>query len=130
MSKLSERIKFLREQLNLTQKDCSKILGITQANLSQFEKDCRIPPDEIKIKMADFFNVDLDYLMCRTDIPNRIKEDKLDISESIKDLDYTLEHTPNLVLHGEILDDETKKLLQSSLKTAILITERKKDEKS
>lgn len=54
MSKLSERIKFLREQLNLTQKDFAEILGITQANLSQFEKDCRIPPDEIKIKMADF----------------------------------------------------------------------------
>lgn len=130
MSKLSERIKFLREELSLTQKDCSEFLGISQTNLSQFENGSRTPSDEIKIKIADFFKVDLDYLMGRTDIPNHIKEDKLDISESIKDLDYTLEHTPNLVLHGEILDNETKKLLQSSLKTAILITERKKDEKS
>ena len=130
MSKLSKRIKFLREELSLTQKDCSGFLGISQTNLSQFENGSRTPSDEIKIKIADFFKVDLDYLMGRTDIPNHIKEDKLDISESIKDLDYTLEHTPNLVLHGEILDYETKKLLQSSLKTAILITERKKDEKS
>ena len=130
MSKLSKRIKFLREELSLTQKDCSEFLGISQTNLSQFENGSRTPSDEIKIKIADFFKVDLDYLMGRTDIPNHIKEDKLDISESIKDLDYTLEHTPNLVLHGEVLDDETKKLLQSSLKTAILITERKKDEKS
>lgn len=130
MSKLSKRIKFLREELSLTQKDCSEFLGISQTNLSQFENGSRTPSDEIKIKIADFFKVDLDYLMGRTDIPNHIKEDKLDISESIKDLDYTLEHTPNLVLHGDILDDETKKLLQSSLKTAILITERKKDEKS
>lgn len=130
MSKLSERIRFLREQLSLTQKDFAEILGIIQENLSQFEKDYRVPSDEIKIKMADFFKVDLDYLMGRTDIPNHVKEDKLDISESIKDLDYTLENTPNLVLHGEVLDDETKKLLQSSIKTAILITERKKDEKN
>ncbi len=130
MSKLSKRIKFLREELSLTQKDCSEFLGISQTNLSQFENGSRTPSDEIKIKIADFFKVDLDYLMGRTDIPNHIKEDKLDISESIKDLDYTLEHTHNLVLHGEILDDETKKLLQSSIKTAILITERKKDEKS
>lgn len=115
MSKLSKRIRFLRERLSLTQKDFAEILGITQANLSQFENDYRIPSDEIKIKMADFFKVDLDYLMGRTDIPNNVKEDKLDISESIKDLDYTLENTPNLVLHGEVLDDETKKLLLRQL---------------
>ena len=44
--------------------------GIEQALLSKFENGERIPPTETLIKLADFYNVSIDYILCRTDNPN------------------------------------------------------------
>ena len=41
--------------------------GIEQALLSKFENDERTPPTETLMNLADFYNVSMDYIMCRTD---------------------------------------------------------------
>lgn len=43
--------------------------GIEQALLSKFENGERIPPTETLMILADFYNVSMDYIMCRTDKP-------------------------------------------------------------
>lgn len=43
--------------------------GIEQALLSKFENGERIPPTESLIILADFYNVSIDYILCRTDNP-------------------------------------------------------------
>ncbi|MBQ5754423.1 MAG: helix-turn-helix transcriptional regulator [Oscillospiraceae bacterium] len=43
--------------------------GIEQALLSKFENGERIPPTETLIKLADFYNVSIDYILCRTENP-------------------------------------------------------------
>ena len=43
--------------------------GIEQALLSKFENSERTPPTETLLPLADFYNVSLDYLLCRTDNP-------------------------------------------------------------
>jgi transcriptional regulator with XRE-family HTH domain len=43
--------------------------GIEQALLSKYENGGRIPPTETLLKLADFYHVSLDYLLCRTDDP-------------------------------------------------------------
>ena len=43
--------------------------GIEQALLSKFENGERVPPTETLIRLADFYNVSIDYILCRTDIP-------------------------------------------------------------
>lgn len=43
--------------------------GIEQALLSKYETGERIPTTEALIKLADFYNVSIDYILCRTDNP-------------------------------------------------------------
>lgn len=67
---LGKRIKFLREEKELSQLEFSKILNISNSTLSQYEAGNRMPGDEIKKKIAEYFNVSLDYLMGASDIRN------------------------------------------------------------
>ena len=61
------RLKEIREDKDLLQKDIAKILNITQVQYSRYETGLRlIPLDKLNI-LADFYNVSLDYLVCRTD---------------------------------------------------------------
>jgi transcriptional regulator with XRE-family HTH domain len=43
--------------------------GIEQALLSKYETGDRIPPTETLVLLAEFYNVSIDYILCRTDNP-------------------------------------------------------------
>lgn len=62
------RIKELREDNDLTQKQVSEYLGIDQSNYSKIEKGKQYLKDEILIKLAVFYNVSVDYLLNLTDV--------------------------------------------------------------
>ena len=62
-----QRIKDLREDRDLTQTQISKQLNISQRAYSHFETGTRGIPTEILIKLADIFEVSLDYLVGRSD---------------------------------------------------------------
>ncbi|PYG87348.1 transcriptional regulator with XRE-family HTH domain [Ruminiclostridium sufflavum DSM 19573] len=68
---IGKRIKKLREKNNLNQLEFSKILNISNTTLSQYEAGNRTPSDEIKEKVADYFNVSVDYLLGRTERCNQ-----------------------------------------------------------
>lgn len=59
----------LRKERHLTQVALQMQTGIEQALLSKYENEERIPPTETLIILADFYNVSIDYLLCRTDNP-------------------------------------------------------------
>ena len=59
----------LRKQRNLTQIALQMQTGIEQALLSKYETGDRIPPTESLLILADFYNVSLDYILCRTNNP-------------------------------------------------------------
>lgn len=81
---LGNKIKNLREKNNLSQKELAKILNIANSTLSQYESDVRVPSDDIKILIADYFNVSLDYLLGRPNKYNASKE-KSKVSELEED---------------------------------------------
>lgn len=62
-----QRIKDLREDKDLTQIQISEKLNISQRAYSHFETGTRGIPTEILIKLADIFEVSLDYLVGRSD---------------------------------------------------------------
>ncbi len=61
------RIKELREDRDLLQKDIAKILNCSQVTYSRYENGNRNIPYQDLIKLADFYDVSLDYLMGRSD---------------------------------------------------------------
>jgi transcriptional regulator with XRE-family HTH domain len=66
MMNIGNRIAFLRDQRGLTQEELSSSLGISRAALSHYEKNRREPDTETLGKIADLFEVSLDYLVGRT----------------------------------------------------------------
>ena len=69
---LNERLKKLRLQNKVTQKAIADSIGVTEVSLQRFEYGTSRPKLENVIKIADFFNVSLDYLVGRTDNPRRM----------------------------------------------------------
>ncbi|MBP3950301.1 helix-turn-helix domain-containing protein [Bacillus suaedae] len=66
---LSSRLSALRKNRNLTQADQAKVLGIARTTYAMYEQGNREPDYDTLKKLADFFDVDTDYLLGRTDKP-------------------------------------------------------------
>ena len=60
---IGERLKKLRKDKGITQKELADILGIEKSNISAYEIDKNTPPDDIKVSLARYFNISLDYLL-------------------------------------------------------------------
>ena len=65
---MKTRIENLREDNDLTQKQLSKFLNISQVAYSYYELNKRSIPLELLSKIVDFYNTSVDYLLFRTDI--------------------------------------------------------------
>lgn len=133
---LGLRIKSLREELNLSQLDLANKLNIGNSTLSQYESDKRVPSDDIKRKLADFFNVSLDYLMGVSDKRNIIDTEDtrieryqsnldLDITDDIKSLMNKLNYAihfsniKHIILDNEELSPSAASFLRFALEVAI-----------
>ena len=66
---MQNRLKELRKSRGYTQVALQMQTGIEQALLSKFETGERIPPTETLLHLADFYNVSIDYILCRTEKP-------------------------------------------------------------
>jgi len=64
---LYKRIRDLREDSDLTQKQMGEILSCSQRVYSNYERGELDIPTEILIKLADFHKVSVDYILNRTD---------------------------------------------------------------
>lgn len=66
---MDNKLRHLRKERKLTQVELQMRTGIEQALLSKYENGERIPPTETLVVLADFYNVSIDYILCRTDNP-------------------------------------------------------------
>jgi len=67
---IGERLLELRKDAGLTQDDLAAILNINKHSISSYERDKSEPPDAIKIAIAMYFQVSIDYLLGLTDNPS------------------------------------------------------------
>jgi len=66
---MQNRLKLLRKSRGYTQISLQMQTGIEQSLLSKYETGERVPPTETLLLFADFYNVSIDYILCRTDNP-------------------------------------------------------------
>lgn len=121
-----DRLKLLRKNCNYTQKELGEKLNVSGRVIGYYESNERFPDKETLTRLADFFEVSVDYLLGRTDIKNNIKENKIDINKNEKDVEELLEETMSqilnqdgLMLNGQIVDDNDLILLRNALKNGI-----------
>ena len=62
------RLKELREDRDLYQKDIAKLIHIDQSNYSKYELEKINIPVETLRRLADYYNTSIDYILYRTDV--------------------------------------------------------------
>lgn len=63
------RIRDLREDHDLTQKEVAEMLGMKQPQYFRYEQGYRDIPTDILIRLADYYHTSIDYLLGRTNNP-------------------------------------------------------------
>lgn len=69
MKEIAERLKVLRQSVALSQSKLAELMGITQASVNRYENAQALPSVKILLRYGDFFDVSMDYILCRTDQP-------------------------------------------------------------
>lgn len=73
MARFPDMLTYLRKSAGLSQQELADKLGLTRSAIGMYETDKREPDLETFEMFADFFNVDMDYLHGKTNVPNRAK---------------------------------------------------------
>ncbi len=81
---MKNRIKDLREDMDFRQCDLAEATGIDQRTISNYETGKTSPDAYALIKLADFFNVSIDYLVGRTNRDFFTEEKKKKLIERIQ----------------------------------------------
>lgn len=63
-----EKLKEIREDRDYKEKDIAEVLGVAKNTYCNYEKENRRIPYESIIKLSEFYNVSVDYLLGLTDI--------------------------------------------------------------
>lgn len=66
---MKNNLRKLRKEKGITQIALQMQTGIEQALISKFESGERVPPTDTLMRLAEFYGVSMDYIMCRTDNP-------------------------------------------------------------
>ena len=69
MNVCGERIRALRESMNYSQMKFAQIFELGQSSVVRYEKGEASPPLDLLVRIADYFDVSLDYIFGRTDNP-------------------------------------------------------------
>lgn len=100
-----ENLRKIREKRNINQLKLAMDIGITQESISKYETDNAFPSRDILLKLADYLNCSIDYLLDRTDNPN-LNKDKISKED---------ENIENLIFRYNRLSDENKNKLEGCL---------------
>ena len=65
-----ERLEALRIDHDLTQQDIADLLGCQREVYRRYEKGTRTIPVDFLIRLADYYNVSVDYILERSDTPH------------------------------------------------------------
>lgn len=111
---VKNRIKMLRKEQGLTQKDIADFLGVTPKAVSFYELEQREPSNEMLQKLAKKFNVSVDYLLGADEILNIATPKTKKIP---KDLKKILEDEA-ITLNGRLVSEEDKEKMMRILEAA------------
>lgn len=127
MAIIGKRLKKARENAKLTQMNAAKKLDISNGTLSGYERNYRDPDTDILNRMANLYDVSVEWLMGRTDEVNKPlqpNKDELDIAKRLKQFESDLENSDGLAFDGEPMSDEAKESLLESMELLFRQTQR------
>lgn len=115
-------------------KELGEIIGVAESTISQYETGKREPDFETLLKLGEFFNVSVDYLL-RGDNPQNnktpalTKKDERDIAKTLANLKETLENEEGLMFDGDPMSDEAKESILAAMELGLQAAKLKNKEK-
>lgn len=109
MTVLGKRIRYLRQQADLTQAQLGKLLGCSSSTVSLYEGGQRSPDTTMLVRLADVFDVSVDYLLGRVSDPTRQSDNGPQPLEPDSGWSVAEELTPEGAELLEVLTREVKK---------------------
>ena len=100
MDSFGKRLKQLRISKDMTQDQLGKIFNVTNVGVAKWESDDRFPDKNTLVKIADYFEVTLDYLLCRTDLKDYV------VCETSKDYNCYEFEIDNDLFHDDITKEK------------------------
>ncbi|MFD1441235.1 helix-turn-helix domain-containing protein [Lacticaseibacillus hegangensis] len=123
---LGDRLKKLRGD-GRTQEDVAKAIGVSRAAYSHFENNRNEPDNDTLKKLAQYYDVSIDYLLGKSDKPHYYsltKKDTRAIDQKIKDIIDGLDPDgPDFFKNDAELSDEDKRLLAVSLRQSYALAQ-------
>lgn len=105
----SERLKLLRENKSLSQKELALLLGVSPSTIGMYESGKRTPDSEMLKRICDFFDISVDYLLGRTNNNNYITDKKNVLTPEVETIAAHLE--------GKDITPKKMKLLKTYIDT-------------
>lgn len=136
MAVLGNRLKQAREESRYTQLVAAKKLGISNGTLSGYEREYRDPDTDILNRMADLYDVSVEWLLGRTDekqqrdtqLPTLTEKEERDIAKDLEDMLKGLNSDDGYAAFDGIsmddMDEEDKELLIASLENSLRLAKR------
>lgn len=115
----------LRDEKQLKDSDVSKATGITKSTFSDWKSGRSKPKQDKLQKIADYFDVSLEYLTTGEEKewqPTITEKDEKDLDKKVENLLNAVDSDTGLMLDGEIMDDETREIFAMNLKNALRTT--------
>ena len=127
---LWNKIKDLRKDKHITQKELAKLMNVSQQTVGAWETGRAIPGSDTLGELADLFNVSTDYLLGRSDNGKKpyyelTDKEKKDIALQAEKLMEGIESGENLNFYGEPATEEQKERLLIAVQTAMEMNKRK-----
>lgn len=123
---LGDKVKLLRKQNKVTQQELANALNLSRSTIGMIEGNKQGASKDTLIKIADFFNVTIDYLLSDDKDMNDIDDIKIskkaekDIKKALSETLEQLENSQDgLMFDGEPIDDETRELLRLSIENSM-----------
>lgn len=117
MATFSDRLRELRQRKSVSQQELADFLGVNKQTISGYERGVRRPSGEHAIEtleaLADYFNVDLAYLLGTSDITTHIERPAADFILSSGEKDLVVEYRN--------ADDATRQSIQRLLEYSKLL---------
>ena len=113
---LGERLKALRKNKGLSQTELATVLSMANSTLSQYENARRTPGDDVKIRIAEYFDTTVDYLVGRA--PSSLR-DQYGLTGSVDEMVEQMYKNPKL----KILFDRSAELTEEGVDAVLQIVE-------
>lgn len=121
---IGKRLKELRG--SRTQQEIADLLNISRARYSHYENDIREPDNEMLQKIAEIYNVSVDYILGKGTENEKIKVDKdeKDIAKRVAKLREDLANAEGLTFNGEPMSEEAIDSLLEALEFGIRLAKK------